>query len=619
MFAFFERLHRVAVPPKLPEAPPGALAFYWHSVADAKALFTGLFVAGFFVALIDAATPVFIGTVVSIIAASSPADFFEKLWPSLSLMASILFVGRPLAMLAQNLFANQAIAANVAGRITWQSHWYVMRKAWRFFQRDFVGRIANQVLQTGPAVRELLVMLLTSVWHILVYGTSALVLLASVDVWLAVPVALWFVGYLALLRTFVPRLRSRARAVSEARSNLSGRMTDSYTNILTIKLFDSANHEDAHVRRAIGRHAGMYRKLLRLNTLFSLLLSSLNSLLVISTTGFALELWRYDIVGVGAAAMSLPLVWQFVNISGAVAGQVIAVFENVGSVQESVSTIAHPIAPFDKPGAPAIRIERGEISFEDVQFGYAGNADVLDRFTLHVRPGERIGLIGRSGAGKSTIVNLLLRLFDLTSGRILIDGQDIANVTQGSLRSQISVVSQDTTLFHRSTYDNIRYGSIATEAEVVAAAKLAHADEFIRGQADRMGRRGYNAYVGDRGVELSAGQRQRIAIARAILRAAPILVFDEATSALDAELEAAIAASMNLLTSGKTVIAIAHRLSTIARMDRLVVLHAGRIVEQGSHSDLLRLDGHYAALWRDQIGSFIDTRTMDSLFKPLSV
>jgi ATP-binding cassette, subfamily B, multidrug efflux pump len=421
------------------------------------------------------------------------------------------------------------------------------------------------------------------------------------------PVILWFAGYLVLLRVLVPRMRDRSKEVSEARSALTGRIVDSYTNILTVKLFARAREEDAYVRDAVDSHTGMFYRSLRLNTLFSLCLSSLNAMLVTGTAGVAIFLWTRGTVEVGTVAMALPLAWQIVSVAGWVAYQITSIFENIGVVQEGMMTIARPIALTDRPDAAALTVTRGEIRFEDVRFGYGRETGVIEDLTLTVRPGEKIGLIGRSGAGKSTLVNLLLRFFDLEGGRILIDGQDIAAVTQESLRAQISMVTQDTSLLHRSIRDNIRYGRPqAAEAEIVAAARLAHADEFIGELEDWRGRRGLDAHVGERGVKLSGGQRQRVAIARVILKDAPILVLDEATSALDSEVEAAIQSSLGTLMAGKTVIAIAHRLSTIARMDRLIVLDHGRIVEQGTHRELLALGGHYAALWHRQSGGFID-------------
>jgi ATP-binding cassette, subfamily B, multidrug efflux pump len=606
MFALFERLLPPTALPEDPEPPPGLVGFYWHYARQAKGLFIGLFAAGFVVALLDSSIPVFMGRVVTLITASKPETLFADFWPLLAAMALVMLVLRPLALTTQNIMANQAIAANVGNMIRWQNHWHVVRQSWAFFQNDFAGRIANRVMQTGPSIRETLTAMITAVWYILVYGTSALILLASADPWLALPITIWFLAYVVMLRVFVPRMRDRSKDVSEARSMLTGRVVDSYTNILTVKLFARAQEEDAYVRDAVDEHTGMFHASLRLNTLFGLTLSTLNAMMVTGTAALALFLWTRGQVDVGVLAMTLPLTWQIVNISGWVAWQVTNIFENVGVVQEGMMTIAKPIGLADRTDATALTVPHGEIRFEDVRFGYGRETGVLNGFTLTVNPGEKIGFVGRSGAGKSTAVNLLLRFFDVEQGRITIDGQDIATVTQESLRAQISVVTQDTSLLHRSIGDNIRYGrSAATNAEVEAAAKLAHAEEFISTLEDWKGRRGYEAQVGERGVKLSGGQRQRIAIARVILKDAPILVLDEATSALDSEVEAAIQESLGTLMAGKTVIAIAHRLSTISRMDRLIVLDHGRIVEQGSHEALLKLNGHYAALWRRQSGGFI--------------
>jgi ATP-binding cassette subfamily B multidrug efflux pump len=622
MFSLFERLLTPTETPTQPEPPAALVAFFWHYAKQAKGLFIALFAAGFAVALLDTMIPIFIGRVVTLITAERPETLFPEHWPMLLGMALMLLLVRPLALTTQNLLSNQAISANVSNRIRWQNHWHVVRQSWAFFQNDFAGRIANRVMQTGPAIRETVVALINGVWYILVYGTSALILLASADPWLALPVVLWFAGYMVLLRVLVPRMRDRSKEVSEARSTLTGRIVDSYTNILTVKLFARAREEDAYVRDAVDRHTGMFYRSLRLNTLFSLCLSTLNAMLVTGTGGLAIYLWTRGQVEVGTVAMALPLAWQIVSIAGWVAYQITTIFENIGVVQEGMMTIARPIALTDRPQAVPLVVTRGEIRFEDVRFGYGREAlahedgrpyAVIDGLSLTVAPGEKIGLIGRSGAGKSTLVNLLLRFFDLEGGRILIDGQDIAGVTQESLRAQISMVTQDTSLLHRSIGDNIRYGRPqATDAEIVAAAKLAHAHEFILELEDWKKRRGYAAQVGERGVKLSGGQRQRVAIARVILKDAPILVLDEATSALDSEVEAAIQSSLGTLMAGKTVIAIAHRLSTIARMDRLIVLERGRIVEQGSHNELLRLGGHYAALWRRQSGGFIDAGDMQA-------
>src|SRR5262249_35612562 len=433
MFAALERVLQPTAPPDRPEPPPGLAAFYWHFARQAKGLFAALFVTGFVVALLDSTIPVFVGRIVTLLTASQPERLFTDYWHLLAGMALVLLVIRPVPITAQNLLAKQAIAANVGNLIRWQSHWHVVRQSWAFFQNDFAGRIASKIMQTGPAVRESLVSLLTAVWYIIVYGTSAALLLAAADRWLALPVLLWFVGYVVFLRAFVPRMRGPPHDRSEARSVLTGRIVDAYTNILTVKLFARARDEDAYVRRAVDEHTGLFHASLRLNTLFGLGLSTLNALLLVSTGGLAIYLWTRGAVEVGTVAMALPLAWQIVNAAGWVAQQVTSIFENIGVVHEGMSTIARPIALTDRPGAAPLVVTRGEVTFENMRFGYGRETGVIDGLSLTVRAGEKIGLVGRSGAGKSTLVNVLLRFFDLEEGRILIDGQDIAAVTQESL------------------------------------------------------------------------------------------------------------------------------------------------------------------------------------------
>jgi ATP-binding cassette subfamily B multidrug efflux pump len=588
--------------------PAGLLAFYWHFVRQTRGWFAAMFAASLAVALLDTVIPLFIGRLVSLMEAADRLAALQAQWPLLAGMVALVVLVRPLVLLIDVAIRHNALIPGATSLIRWQSHWHVIRQSWPFFQNDFAGRIANRVMTTAHALRESTMASIRAVFYIGAHGVAAYGLMAFADWRLGLPTLLWFAGYSLFLWYFVPRMRDLARASSEVRSIVMARIVDSYTNVLTVKLFARLADEDAYVREAVNEHQQAMGRHMRLITQFHFSLTVMNAMLLVTTAAIGIWLWAQGEVGAGVVATALPLAWQMANVSGWVSWEVTGIFENIGVVQEGMQTIAVPLSGVDRPGARALEVSRGEVGFAGVTFGY-GRRDappVLDNLTLQIQPGERVGLVGRSGAGKTTMVNLLLRFHDVERGRILIDGQDIAWMTQESLRAAIGMVTQDTSLLHRSIAANIRYGRPqATPAAIEAAARKAQAHEFILGLRDWRGNTGYAAHVGERGVKLSGGQRQRVALARVILKDAPILVLDEATSSLDSEVEVAIQEELLELMQGKTVIAIAHRLSTIARMDRLIVLEAGRIVEQGTHAELLRLGGHYEKLWRHQSGGFI--------------
>lgn len=614
MFKRFENLvNRVDAPVETAETgpPPSLMGFYWHFVRQTKWLYISMLLTGLCVALVDLLIPVFIGRMVSLMTSADRTAALAEQMPLLVGMALLILIGRPTVMLLDSLVRNSAVIPGVTTLIRWQSHWHVLRQSWAFFQNDFAGRIANRVMNTANSLRESVVASIRAVWYILVYGLSSLALMLATDARLAIPMLLWITGYAVFLRYFVPRLRDLSKESSEARSAVMGRVVDSYSNILTVKLFARTRDEDAYVRESIDEHRVRIADHMRMITGFMLTLTMMNALLLVGTAGISVWLWLRGDISPAIVATALPLVWQIANMAGWVSWEVSGIFENVGTVQEGMETLAVPRSMLDAPQATELAVARPGIRFEGVRFSYgrgkeANVAPVIDDLSLHIQAGERVGIVGRSGAGKSTLVNLLLRFFDVESGRILIDGQDVREVTQESLRAAIGMVTQDTSLLHRSIAANIRYGRPdATQAEIEQAARQAQAHEFILGLRDYKGNTGYEAHAGERGVKLSGGQRQRVALARVVLKNAPILVLDEATSALDSEIEAAIQEQLESLMQGKTVIAIAHRLSTIAKMDRLIVMDAGRVIEQGSHAELLALDGHYAMLWKRQSGGFL--------------
>jgi ATP-binding cassette, subfamily B, multidrug efflux pump len=626
LFSYFESRvpNATAAPPAAVERdgpPPGLLPFYLHFVRQSPRLYVAMFVFGATVALLDTVIPLFIGKLVGLMTTPEPHAAVLAQAPLLLIMAALVLIARPLAILADSMVRNNAVIPGVTTLVRWQSHWHVIRQSWNFFQNDFAGRIANRVMNTSNSLRESVVSSIRAVWYIVVYGITALLLVSAADWRLAAPIVLWIVAFVFFLRYFVPRMRDLSRVSSEARSQVMGRVVDSYTNFPTVKLFARAADEDSYVREAMVEHRERIAAHMRMTTRFMATLTCMNSALVVGTAALGMFLWLAGQASAAAIATALPLAWQIANMAGWVSWEVSGIFENVGVVQEGMETIAVPHELTDRPDARALTIGGGTIRFEHVRFSYGaltrGGRAVLDNLSLIIAAGERVGVVGRSGAGKSTLVSLLLRFHDVEGGCITIDGQDVREVTQESLRAAIGVVTQDTSMLHRSIAANIRYGRPqATDAEVEAAARQAHAHEFIVGLRDWKDRSGYEAHAGERGVKLSGGQRQRVALARVILKNAPILVLDEATSALDSEIEAAIQEQLETLMRGKTVIAIAHRLSTIAQMDRLVVMDAGRIVEQGTHEELLRAGGHYALLWKRQSGGFLANDVPDVVVEP---
>lgn len=589
------------------DAPPGKVtSFYLYYLRQVWPSFAALLVVGLIAALIEVALFSYLSDIIDMVNSTAPDRFFSEHWGSLLWMLVVAMVIRPVFVCLHDLLVHQTISPGMTSMIRWQNHSHVLKQSMNFFQSDFAGRIATRIMQTGNSLRDSAVQAVDALWHVAIYAVSSLVLFAESDWRLMIPLILWILAYVVSLWYFVPRVKERSVVSSDARSKLMGRIVDGYTNITTLKLFAHTNLEQEYAREAITEQTEKTQLASRVITSMDVVITTLNGLLIVGTTGLALWLWTQGLLTVGAIALATGLVIRIVNMSGWIMWVVNGIFENIGMVQDGLQTIAQPLSVTDMPDAKDLKVERGGIRFEAAEFHYGKVGRVISGLDLEIAPGENIGLIGPSGAGKSTVVNLLLRLYDLESGRILIDGQDIAHVRQESLREQIGLITQDTALLHRSIRDNLLYGRPeATDEELWEALRKAKADEFLAHLTDTQGRIGLDAHVGERGVKLSGGQRQRIAIARVLLKNAPILIMDEATSALDSEVEAAIQESLETLMEGKTVIAIAHRLSTIAQMDRLVVMDKGRVVEVGSHSELLTHKGLYSRLWRHQTGGFV--------------
>jgi len=606
IFRWFESLIDAFKDPVDSMPPKSVWRFYAFYLRQVWPVFAAAIVVGFAVAIVEVLLFGFIGSIVDMAKGAPGAAFFREHGRTLLWMGFVALIARPVLGSLHDLLVNQAIVPSLTNRIRWQNHRYVIRQSLGFFQNDYAGRIANRIMQTGGSLRASAVQIVDAIWYVTIYTGSAIVLFAKADFWLAAPLVVWVFAYVGLLAVFIPRVKQRSWKASEARSKLMGRIVDGYSNVLTLKLFAHTHREEAYVADAMAEQTDKLRRMTRVTTAMDASITSLNGFLIVGTSALALWLWSEGRVTVGAIALSTGLVIRINNMSGWIMWVVNGIFEDVGTVQDGITTISQPRAVQDREGAMPLEVTNGAVRFEHIHFHYGKQGGVIAGLDLAVRAGEKIGVVGPSGAGKSTLVNVLLRLYDLEDGRILIDGQDVANVTQESLRSQIGVVTQDTSLLHRSIRDNLLYGRPdANEAQVLEAVRKARADEFIPQLVDGEGRIGYEALVGERGVKLSGGQRQRIAIARVLLKDAPILVLDEATSALDSEAEAAIQDSLDILMQGKTVIAIAHRLSTIARMDRLVVLDKGHIVETGTHAELIAHEGLYARLWKRQTGGFV--------------
>ncbi len=605
---FDDRYSPVALAPDR-QPPAGLWKFIFYFVRQFRTAFLvrlGLVAVG---AVADAMMPIFVGLVVGFLATTSPGEMFSTHWQMLLVMVAVIAVVRPVTFLADTLVRNHSIVPNLVNIARWQSHWHVIRQSWTYFQNDFAGRIANKVIQLGDAIETGVNLAIDAAWYALVFVVVAIVTFMALDWVLLVPVGIWLLLYGILFVVTMPLIARHSEDLSEAKSLLTGRVVDSYTNIQTLKTFSTGGHEDDYVAESVTGHTVQFRRLMRVFTWMWSILFVLNAGLVISIGWIALAGWNNGALSAAAVATAIPFALQIMNMSGWILEIGSNIFRQIGTTRDSMDTIAQPITLLNALDAPELKVTKGEIVFDDVTFNYwrGKTGTVIEHFNLRIAPGEKVGLVGRSGAGKSTLVNLALRLFDVESGSIRIDGQDVRAVTQEIVRAAIGLVSQDTSLLHRSIRENVKYGrQDATEEQMIEAARQARVDDVIAGLVDPKGRTGSDAHVGERGVKLSGGQRQRIAIARVLLKNAPILILDEATSALDSEVEAAIQEQLTTLMQGKTVIAIAHRLSTIAAMDRLVVLDAGRIVEEGTHAQLLATGGHYAQLWERQSGGFLD-------------
>ncbi len=589
--------------------PQTGWGFIVYFARQAKGPFLLLIIMGGLSGAVDAGLYWSIGWLIDLLDRADPRTLFAEHWPELAALLALLLVVRTLVMIGSAVVEQQVIVPGFFSMVRWQSFRRVIEQPYDFYQNDFAGRIATKIMQGGEAVGDFIVNVLQTMWSFLTFVVLAITILISVDPLMGVVVGLWFAAYAAIIYFLLPEMRRAGRATADERSVFNGRLVDAFTNIVSVKLFDSGHREHAYVRDGLETFLAAVVRLTRAVTTVRASIALINGVMMSSVAAICIYKWTGGGLSTGAIAAALGLVFRLNQMSGYMMFNINGLVRNFATVQDATRTISVKPTIRDAVDAKVLPRAKGDIRFENVSFGYGKGGEVISDLNLHIRPGERIALVGPSGAGKTTIVNLALRLFDVETGRILVDGQDVRSVTQASLRAQFGVVSQDAMLMHRSIRDNIGYGRAgASHAEIVDAAKRASAHEFIAGVADPRGRKGYDAQVGERGVKLSGGQRQRIAIARMMLKDAPILILDEATSALDSEVEAAIQDTLFRLMEGKTVIAIAHRLSTIAALDRVVVIDGGRIVEDGPHDSLLMADGLYAQLWKRQSGGFLADR-----------
>ncbi|BBL91510.1 ABC transporter ATP-binding protein [Vibrio rotiferianus] len=600
-------------PKSTPDQPPtGIFAFLRHYTRGYEKPLIIMSLMSTIVAIVEVSLFGAMGQLVDWLSTSNPETFLQDNKADLIFYGSLLLIVMPILVVVYSLLIHQTLLGNYPMSVRWLAHRYLLNQSLNFYQDDFAGRVATKVMQTSLAVRETVMKTMDVFVYVSVYFTSIIVMLAAADWRLMIPMLVWLAAYIAIQIYFVPKLKKVATEQADARSTMTGRIVDSYTNIQTVKLFSHSKRETQYAEEGMKGFLNTVYRQMRLVTGFDVAVEISNYLLVFSVAALSIYLWLDSAISVGAIAIAVSLALRINGMSMWIMWEVGALFENLGTVVDGMKTLSKPIDIQDKPDAKALQVSEGGIHFDNVSFHYGEKKGVISNLDLNIKPGEKVGLVGRSGAGKSTLVNLLLRFHDVEEGCIKIDGQEISSVTQDSLRSKIGMVTQDTSLLHRSIRDNILYGNPdATEEELLKATKQAHAHEFIDTLTDPFGNVGYDAQVGERGVKLSGGQRQRIAISRVLLKDAPLLVLDEATSALDSEVEAAIQESLNELMQGKTVIAIAHRLSTIAQMDRLIVLDKGNIVEQGSHKELIANNGIYAQLWAHQTGGFLGEEIED--------